>query len=152
MTLRIVCAWCQRVVQDGSEPTSHGICDECLAVQHEQIAMLQPSHEEIQMRRQLEQVLEAFLESEKCRPADAIWTDGDSIFSYNTCLLSWVQTGDDEKAYVINGTRYSPTTTRYQNDIIADATRAGIEFVIVQDIPRGASPADLIAAYRSAQS
>lgn len=104
------------------------------------------------MRRQLEQVLEAWLESEKCRPADAIWTDGDSIFSYGTCLLTWVKTGDDERAYVINGTRYSPTTTRYQNDIIADATRSGVEFVIVQDIERGASPDKLLAAYRSTQS
>lgn len=26
---RIVCAWCQKTMQDGREPVSHGICPEC---------------------------------------------------------------------------------------------------------------------------
>ena len=31
MKLRIVCAWCKRVMQIGDygAPTSHGICDHC---------------------------------------------------------------------------------------------------------------------------
>lgn len=27
--MRIVCAWCLRVMDDGDEPTSHGICEDC---------------------------------------------------------------------------------------------------------------------------
>lgn len=146
--MRIICSWCQRVLQEGTEPTSHGICDECLT---KQLSTL-PSDEEILMRRQLEQVLEAFLESETCKPASSIWTDGQSIYSYGTCLLAWVALDDDAKAYIVNGTHYSPTTTRYQNDLIADAVQSGIELVIVQDVERGASPADVIAAYRRTQS
>ncbi len=28
---REACAWCGRVLREGPEPTSHGICPECLA-------------------------------------------------------------------------------------------------------------------------
>ena len=27
--MKIVCAWCQRTLQDGPGPISHGICREC---------------------------------------------------------------------------------------------------------------------------
>ena len=27
---RVVCSWCDKVLHDGAEPTSHGICPECL--------------------------------------------------------------------------------------------------------------------------
>jgi hypothetical protein len=27
-----ICAWCQRQLQDGIEPASHGICAECKAI------------------------------------------------------------------------------------------------------------------------
>jgi hypothetical protein len=30
-TLRTVCAWCQRILREGAEPTSHGICPACRA-------------------------------------------------------------------------------------------------------------------------
>ena len=30
--LRLVCAWCQAVLRDGDEPTSHGICEACRAI------------------------------------------------------------------------------------------------------------------------
>jgi hypothetical protein len=29
--LRIVCAWCQSLIVEGSEPVSHGICASCKA-------------------------------------------------------------------------------------------------------------------------
>ena len=28
-TNRIVCAWCEKVMQEGPEPTTHGICPDC---------------------------------------------------------------------------------------------------------------------------
>ncbi len=27
--LRMVCAWCQKLVREGDEPTTHGICEAC---------------------------------------------------------------------------------------------------------------------------
>jgi len=27
--LRLICAWCKRVMREGPEPTSHGICPAC---------------------------------------------------------------------------------------------------------------------------
>lgn len=32
ITVRRVCAWCSRVIEDGAEPTSHGICAACRAI------------------------------------------------------------------------------------------------------------------------
>lgn len=29
MTIKLICAWCQLVLQEGYEPPSHGICPEC---------------------------------------------------------------------------------------------------------------------------
>jgi hypothetical protein len=26
---RVICAWCQTILQDGDGPTSHGICKKC---------------------------------------------------------------------------------------------------------------------------
>jgi hypothetical protein len=28
---KVVCAWCNRVLKEGTEPISHGICPECAA-------------------------------------------------------------------------------------------------------------------------
>jgi predicted RNA-binding Zn-ribbon protein involved in translation (DUF1610 family) len=28
-TVKKVCAWCNRVLQNGSEPATHGICESC---------------------------------------------------------------------------------------------------------------------------
>ena len=30
---RRVCAWCMKVIEDGPEPTTHGICPECAEVE-----------------------------------------------------------------------------------------------------------------------
>ena len=27
--MRTVCAWCQKVLREGSPPTSHGLCEVC---------------------------------------------------------------------------------------------------------------------------
>lgn len=29
LAMRLVCAWCQRVLREGSGPTSHGLCESC---------------------------------------------------------------------------------------------------------------------------
>lgn len=37
LTLRRVCAWCQIVLQEGTGPTTHGICPTCSAVKMAEI-------------------------------------------------------------------------------------------------------------------
>ena len=34
--LRIDCAWCSRMIREGAEPTSHGICPACAAKMREE--------------------------------------------------------------------------------------------------------------------
>lgn len=31
--LRVICAWCGKIMREGAEPASHGICDECFRKQ-----------------------------------------------------------------------------------------------------------------------
>lgn len=33
----LVCAWCGRVMREGTEPTSHGICPPCARVMREEV-------------------------------------------------------------------------------------------------------------------
>ena len=30
---QVVCAWCSKVIKDGTEPASHGICGACLELE-----------------------------------------------------------------------------------------------------------------------
>jgi hypothetical protein len=29
MSMKVICAWCKKVMKDGTEPASHGICPPC---------------------------------------------------------------------------------------------------------------------------
>lgn len=31
-TIKLICAWCQRLLRDGTVPASHGICPDCQKV------------------------------------------------------------------------------------------------------------------------
>lgn len=42
LLMRIVCAWCQKEVRAGAEPTSHGICDPCKAKVEREYEQLKP--------------------------------------------------------------------------------------------------------------
>jgi hypothetical protein len=153
MSHRIVCAWCKRVLSEGSEPTSHGICDECAAAQMSTL----PSHEEIQMRTQLAKVLAAFNATTEAKQSKSFWTDGDSIYSYGTCLLTRVhdaaeQGSDVVRGSVLNLTRYTRTTTQYQNELFKELTLAGENFAALDDAPLGCSPATLLRLYRETLS
>jgi len=37
MAAKCICAWCKKVLTDGDEPVTHGICPACLAEQIAQI-------------------------------------------------------------------------------------------------------------------
>jgi hypothetical protein len=55
--------------------------------------------------------------------AESIWTDGERIMSYGTCIVERHNEGDRDITY-LNVTKYSVTTTIHQNALrpIADKT------------------------------
>ena len=90
------------------------------------------------MRKNTAKAIDAFRYVMPAKPAQAIWTDGDTIWSYATALVARGRTGRT----VINVTRYSVTTSIHQN-----ALRAEFPYAIeVDNMPYGATPADLFAA------
>ena len=45
MELRVICAWCKRVMQDAADPNarvSHGICPKCYEGQHALLDAMDP--------------------------------------------------------------------------------------------------------------
>jgi hypothetical protein len=62
----------------------------------------------------------------------SIWTDGQNIYSYGTCLVTRLN-----ESLLLNRTKYSITTTIHQNALAA-AIPPHLE---MDDIPRGASAA-----------
>jgi hypothetical protein len=92
------------------------------------------------MRKNTAQVLKAFAAGKAARPAASIWTDGVSIFSYNTCLVTPALAIDGHPSFtlVLNRTSYSVTTSQHQTALaVALRDRIG---PVLHDTPRGASP------------
>jgi hypothetical protein len=66
------------------------------------------------MRKNTRAVVEAFQARKPLKACRSIWTDGQNIFSYDTCLVARSpHTGH----LTINTTKYSPTTSRHQSGI-----------------------------------
>jgi hypothetical protein len=83
---------------------------------------------------------QAFAAGKAYKGAGACYSTGDALWSYLTCIAARALDG----RIVINGTRYSVTTTRHQTAAriaVADKTHA-----TVLSMPRGASPLAVIAA------
>jgi hypothetical protein len=76
----------------------------------------------------------------------AFWTDGVSIYSYDTCIA----TPDDNaiNTYIFNETKYSLTTSKHQNRLRAEYVRLNVTIKTVNGINRGASRDTLLAASR----
>ena len=95
------------------------------------------------MRKNTERLLDAWHQGRSDRGSESIWTDGENIWSYDTCILA----RQDENSpatnpYVLNMTKYSPTTSQHQNAIHETVpTHTGL--AIVSGVMRGARPADL---------
>jgi hypothetical protein len=86
------------------------------------------------MRKNTEQVINAFLCGES-KNLHSIKTDGTTIFSYDTAILTRGKNG-----YVIyNGTRYTNTTSQQQNAIFNEFNPG----IVVSNIARGATADDL---------
>lgn len=64
---------------------------------------------------------------ERRKASGAISTDGQTIYSYDTAIL----TRSDDGRIVLNRTKYSPTTSRHQNGIRAGLDRENIHLDVV---------------------
>jgi len=66
------------------------------------------------MRKCTSQALAAFAAGNAMRPAKSIWTDGNSLFSYETCIATRMPCCG---AVVLNTHEYSATTSEKQRAI-----------------------------------
>lgn len=66
------------------------------------------------MRANVKRVLAAFREGRRDRRDESVWTDGESIYSYRTCIVAALPSG----RLVVNVTKYSATTSNKQSDIL----------------------------------
>jgi len=85
------------------------------------------------MRLNAQRVLGAWLAGRADRRNRAIWTDGESIYSYDTAL---VQKGPDG-FLILNLTKYSKTTSQHQTALAAVLLRCGFSLIEVFDVPIG---------------
>lgn len=90
------------------------------------------------MRVNTRKTLEAFARRKALKVASSIWTNGDHIYSYATCLACRLSDG----RIVLNRTRYSVTTSIHQNALAAEFGA----FVAVDGLRFGANDAELVAA------
>jgi hypothetical protein len=83
------------------------------------------------MRKNTRQVIEAFRKGVSKRPCDAIWTDGEDIYSYDTCLVARVRSKVGPQVLVYNLTQYSITTTIHQNALYGELIHDGHRIPVV---------------------
>jgi len=82
------------------------------------------------MRKNTQRAIDAFMWLEASPMSDrhsSIWSDGRSIWSYSTIIVTWL--GDK---LAINMTRYSKTTSTHQRAILAELRRSWDEDSILQ--------------------
>lgn len=85
------------------------------------------------MRVNATKVVAAWMEGRECRLARSIWTDGEAIYSYGTCIVERAGAG----VVLFNRTPYSVTTTGHQNALASWLQRAGFTVREVGSIPAG---------------
>lgn len=66
------------------------------------------------MRKNTQEVMEAWNNNEAAKPCRAIWTDGWHVYSYDTCIVAFPDEGSECNEPVVNVAKYSPTTTQHQ--------------------------------------
>lgn len=93
------------------------------------------------MRKNTQAVMRAWRESKSARHGQSISTDGETIYSYSTAIVT-----RHNGKIIVNDTRYSVTTTQQQNSIKAELAMLGINFDTVTGIPHGARPSHLVRA------
>jgi hypothetical protein len=87
-------------------------------------------------RKNTTNVFESWMDGNRNIDNESIWTDGESIFSYSTCVLATYAGG-----IVLNVTNYSPTTNSHVRGILTLLRQTGLEknLVLVDNLERGIS-------------
>lgn len=96
------------------------------------------------MNSNAERVYRAFLSGTIARPASALWTDGDTLYSYETAIIT--RTHDvtpNGPRFVVNVTSYSKTTSAHRNGCVALLKGS---YVTVDNIPKGTNGRELLEA------
>lgn len=91
------------------------------------------------MRVNAKTALAAFERGAYARPAESVWTDGTTLFSYGTAIATRTVGG----GIVLNRTQYSRTTSTHQTAL---AVAFGVRAVAVTGIRQGATRDDLVRA------
>lgn len=82
-----------------------------------------------------DQVIKEFVDGcEKSLHTETVSIDGDRLFSYATCIAQRVKDG-----IVVNGTKYSVTTSKHQSYLRNAISRSGVASVEIDGILRGCS-------------
>lgn len=90
------------------------------------------------MRVNTKRVLEAWRGGRMDHREQSIWTDGAAIYSYGTCLVAPLASGN----VVLNVTKYSATTSNKQGDL--RWSLRGLIAAEVDGLPLGVSRATLV--------
>ena len=96
----------------------------------------QLSRNENIMRKNCQRTLAAWRTGKSLRAAQSIWTDGETIFSYGTALV----TGRGDQT-ILNRTTYSSTTSQHQNALAAE-----LESFEVEGLEQGVTAHGLLLA------
>lgn len=83
------------------------------------------------MGKTRQEVVDAFMRGDAARGGSSLWSTGDTLMSYGTCIAQW-----DGKGMIINRTKYSKTTSAQQSMIPVMNIAGKVKWV--EDIPRGA--------------
>lgn len=92
------------------------------------------------MRQNARAVLEAWRNDVPKRAAQSIWTDGENIWSYGTCIAT--PDPDAPGQLIFNQTPYSVTTSGHQSALAAEL-RFSISRTL-RSAPMGVNPAVLV--------
>lgn len=99
------------------------------------------------MRKTATQVTTAFLAGNASMKTPSLWTDGATVYSYQTAIATRAADG----LVLVNDTRYTITTSNHQTAVKAACNFAGREYVAAPGrLPIGATAADIHAAVQVA--
>jgi hypothetical protein len=101
------------------------------------------------MRKNVQEVFDAWTVGRELRKTQSIWTDGDNIFSYGTAIATFGEYVDEA---VLNVTKYSPTTSNHQNALRVLMERIDYNIVEVDALPFGVTPDSLFNIARMVTS
>lgn len=99
------------------------------------------------MRKNCTKAFAAFLAGRSARPAQSIWTDGNTIYSYRTAILTKVP--NEPRLAILNVTQYSATTSVHQHSLAVALGQEGWHWFEVEGFSRGCDFVDLLDAARS---